>query len=94
MMRNCHKMKLSKARLQQIIKEELQREGILDLFKRKSKAPSRWWLHPEMPTDVKQLTRGGTPREYKAMVKQTIDFTLGLLYNSFNSSLVKSPLNK
>jgi len=69
-----NKMKLSKARLRQIIKEELQREGIFDLFKRKSKASSRWWLHPEMPTDVKQLPLGGSPREYRDIVKQTIDF--------------------
>jgi hypothetical protein len=87
-------MKLSKARLQQIIKEELQREGIFDLFKRKSKASSRWWLHPEMPTDVKQFTRGGTPREYKAMVKQTIDFLDALnpeamFYNPYDYSWKK-----
>ena len=67
-------MKLTKGKLKEIIKEELQKEGFLDFFKGKKKGPSRWWLHPEMPTDVKQFTRGGTPREYKAMVKQTIDF--------------------
>jgi len=69
-----NKMKLSRARLRQIIKEELQKEGFLDFFKGKKKGPSKWWLHPEIPTDVKQFTRGGTPREYEAMVKQTIDF--------------------
>ncbi len=87
-------MKLTKARLQQIIKEELQREGLFDLFKRKSKAPSRWWLHPEMPTDVKQFTRGGSPREYRDIVKQTIDFLDALnpeamFYNPYDYSWKK-----
>jgi hypothetical protein len=63
-------MKLTKSQLKQIIKEELQQEGFLDFFKRK-KGPSRWWLHPETPTD---FPHGGTPEQYEAMVKETTDF--------------------